>query len=192
MLSLSKVFSGSLSPDVVSKTATFTGGLFVIIDPITLPDDQGYDLGAALVVELDLGFKTVTKDIVLDNIPTDTFTVIRIPNEISLALYPCFLGINPSELLFDIDVWVVRSDVTLDTLDEDLASFRAAFDAEVFRDIVFDAAIAANQVAQNLNFAIIDLALAPVTGGATLAPLQQLGAGTAALIAAQQLLLGGS
>lgn len=193
MTELIRVFNGSLSPSTQPTTNIFTNGLFGFVKT-NQPSNIRYDFGIGLGVLIPTGTSVEEKEIPLkfeeDNV-INTFQTFRIPLEYAFTPYECYLVFNSLIDIPNLEVFIVRSGVTLETISEDIESLQGSVDQQALLENAFNTAIAFNQIQQNASLALYNLALAPITGGASTALLPGLGQSTAALSAVQLLLTGG-
>lgn len=186
-ITVTEIFNGNLNPLSVETSSVFTDGLFFIFQ-IDEPDDIGYDFGIALVVQFNTGSSIQTKDVPIrfqsENV-TSTFNTASIPAEYRQAGFEMFLGFNSSIPINNLRCWLVSSNATLDTIDDDLTAIQEQLQqiADVQAEqLALEIAQAVNAVAQSFTLLTFATAFAPLTIGGTTPAIPALTAGINTLI----------
>lgn len=189
--SIKVIFDGTVNPATDYISTKFNNARFILLDTPSLPLDQGIDIAFGLRIYLNLIGRTVTKDVILpsDNFVTvyDSFYVIYIPSEYADSNFEMDFtfnfGINIDSV--DLRVYVFTTDATndllKDELDQILEVINSVRDLQV-GELLVNAGIVANQLAQNTAIAVLGASLAPLTLGASLAVEPPLLGGSAALL----------
>lgn len=119
-MELKTIFDGQLRANTIEVSSAFIHGLFLIFDTASLPLSEGIEIGFALVTDIPVIGRVVEKDVILPaeqfQKSLDSFSVIDIPREYSDAGYEMACAFHSSKDVVDFRVYVVTSEVTLESL----------------------------------------------------------------------------
>lgn len=156
-----------LQPNQVTRSQNFTNPQVIIFDSPSLPLDESVEFGFSLVAEFPLIGRISEKLIpvtFLDqefNLQGNSDLIIHIPREISESNVNFYCYFNSARNL-DLTVYVLKSSVTQESIFNSLEEIKTT-------ELINDALLAGNEIAQNNALIALGLSLSPVTLGASLA-----------------------
>lgn len=188
--SSSIIFDQNIEGGRVYISRAFTNARFLLLDTPSLPQEEAYEIGASLNVNIPLIGRTISKNypILSENIVgvSDTFYLVPIPVELSDSQYDMqlVLGVGSNLGSFPLRVYAYSNDTTLNTIEEELEEILARLstirEGQII-DLAEDVATSVNDVQNNVALAALASSLSPITLGASLSTLPPLGIGTTAL-----------
>ena len=183
-MNLINIFDGTLltSPENGNLTIPFKHGQFLIFDA-GLPLGEEYIIGVAYNMIVPLIGTTASKSWETNEF-LKTDEIVRIPREFSDSDYEVYVAILPSEEIPNFRCYVVTSDVTQETISENLSQIQADIDLILQNQTTafnLQTAIGVNELAQNTALSILGTGLAPLTAGVS--------AGVVPVLTGSQLLL---
>jgi hypothetical protein len=169
-MQLRNIFDGTLllKPDNGNLTLPFKHGQFLIFDA-GLPLGEEYIIGVAYNMIIPLIGTTAPKSWETNEyLKTDE--IVRIPREFSESDYEVYVAISPSEEIPNFRCYVITSEVTQETLSDDISQIQADLDLVLENQTTafnLQAAIGVNELAQNTALSILGTGLAPISAGVT-------------------------
>jgi hypothetical protein len=181
-MNLINIFDGSLAPNTVNLSTRFKHGQFLVFDG-NLPQGESYEIGIALNAVIPLIGSTVLKTWSSTEF-LDTDEMISIPKEFSESDYEFYVAFGCSFPISNFRCYAITSDVTQETISEDLSQIQADIDLILQNQTTafnLQTAIGVNELAQNTALSILGTGLAPLTAGVS--------AGVVPVLTGSQLLL---
>jgi hypothetical protein len=152
----------------VNLSTRFKHGQFLVFDG-NLPLGEYYEIGIALNAVIPLIGSTVLRNWDSNEF-LDTDQMISIPKEFSESDYDFYVAFGCSFSIPDFRCYVITSEVTQETLSDDISKIQADLDLVLENQTTafnLQAAIAGNELAQNTALSILGTGLAPISAGVT-------------------------
>ncbi len=146
----------------------FKGGQYLYFDP-GLDDGLALIIGVAWLIRLPGINGQLTKVWETKN-SLDTDEIIPIPREVSESGFELYCSFGTTVDQPNFRAYVVYSDVTQESIGDDVAAIKEDIKLLLQNQTTafnLDAAIAANQLAQNTALAILGTGLSPISAGVT-------------------------